>query len=263
MAQFYKISTLLLGVALASCQSASDSKISAITDNDTQNASQIESPEDLALTQDGVQQPYPDDVDKMSVAASIVNASGVVNAYTPPKTGTVFTWRNNWASLPDIISYKVAGVVELGSKQYVKFTSVKGLKANTQAYYDTTDFNLKGYRDAKNSALVTFKPAEQRYRFPLKPGDKWVTSWKSKDHQKNEVTSGGGVVQVIKMETLKLPAGEFKAMKVRIPMPKTATKGMKHYVWFSPKLGITIKEQIGNGSMNWTQVLEKVTPPVS
>jgi hypothetical protein len=32
-------------------------------------------------------------------------------------------------------------------------------------------------------------------------------------------------------------------------------------VWFSPQLGVTVKEQIGNGSMNWTQILEKVQLP--
>lgn len=186
---------------------------------------------------------------------------GIVQAYAAPKKGTVFTWRNNWAALPEVIAYRADGIVKFGSKEYVKFTSTRGLKKDTHAYYDVSSFSLKGYRDAKNAALVTYKPAEQRYRFPMKAGDKWVTSWKSMDHTKKQVTKGGGVVKVIKFEMLKIGAKEYDAVKVRMPLQRGAPKGMSHYVWFSPELGITIKEQIGNGAMNWTQILEKVEFP--
>jgi hypothetical protein len=46
-----------------------------------------------------------------------------------------------------------------------------------------------------------------------------------------------------------------------MPIAPGLPKGMQHYLWFSPELGVTVKEQIGNGSMNWTQVLEKVQLP--
>ncbi len=194
------------------------------------------------------------------VTASI-SSPGEVQAYVAPKVGTVFTWRNNWANLPEIISYRVAGVQKIGGKEYVKFASVKGLKGTTYAYYNTEDFSLKGYRDKKDKALVTYKPVEQRYRFPMAPGDKWLTQWKSLDHKTQHVTAGGGVVQVIRMETLELPAGTFKAMKVKMPVQKHAPRGLTHHAWFSPELGITIKEEIGGGILNWTQVLEKVEYP--
>ena len=131
----------------------------------------------------------------------------------------------------------------------------------THAFYDTRTFSLKGYRDKSDRAIVTFKPPEQRYRFPMAPGDKWVTSWKSIDHKSDRVTSGGGVVKVLRWETLKLPAGEFRALKVRMPVQRNAPKGLTHHAWFSPELGITIKEEIGGGSLNWSQVLEKVEQP--
>ncbi|MEM9280126.1 MAG: hypothetical protein AAGA76_16310, partial [Pseudomonadota bacterium] len=134
-------------------------------------------------------------------------------------------------------------------------------KKTTHAYYSTEDFSLKGYRDAKNRALVTYKPVEQRYRFPMAPGDKWLTQWKSLDHGTEKVTAGGGVVQVVRMETLDLPAGRFRAMKVKMPVQRHAPKGLTHYAWFSPELGITVKEEIGGGILNWSQVLEKVELP--
>ena len=200
-------------------------------------------------------------IDTTTSTASVNPASDVVESYVPPKTGTILTWRNNWSTLPPVISYKVAGVVTLGGKQYVKMTSVGGLKETVNAYYDTSNFGLKGYRDAKDKAMVTFKPVEERYRFPLKPGEKWVTAWKSYDHRKKEETDGGGIVEVMGMEMIKLPAGTFRAVRVKMPIAPGLPKGMQHYLWFSPELGVTIKEQIGNGSMNWTQVLEKVQLP--
>ncbi len=184
-------------------------------------------------------------------------------SYVPPKRGTVYSYHNNWASLPKVIKYKVSGVERIGSRKYLKFTSVAGLKNPVHAYYNLKNFNLKGYRDLSGKAVVTFMPAEQRYRFPLKPGDKWLTKWQSKDHKKNEVTSGGGIVRVEQIEQLALPIGVYKTVRVRLPMPSNAPRGMTHHLWFSPKLGVTVKEQIKSTSMNWTQILAKIDSPAS
>lgn len=278
----FGVTGVFLCVTLVSCQATTkseltktdikdDIKVSTVVDE----TSKINNPNsdasktaDLLIT--GVQGEGADDksvlIDNTAVGSikplqTSRIESGVIRAYVPPKKGTVFTWRNNWASLPEIIAYRVDGVVKLGDTKYVKFTSTRGLKKSTHAFYNVNDFSLKGYRDAKNAALVTYKPAEQRYKFPMKPGDKWVTSWKSMDHKKKEVTSGGGVVQVMKFETLNISAGKFETVKVKMPLQRGAPRGMSHYVWFSPKLGVTVKEQIGSGSMNWTQVLESVKLP--
>ena len=88
-----------------------------------------------------------------------------------------------------------------------------------------------------------------------------MTSWKSIDHKTDRVTSGGGVVRVLRWETLDLPAGRIRALKVRVPVQRNAPKGLTHHAWFSPKLGITVKEEIGGGILNWSQVLEKVDLP--
>jgi len=188
-------------------------------------------------------------------------ASNSVAEYVPPKKGTVFTWHNNWANLPKIISYKVAGTLSKGGTEYVKFSSVEGFKNTTHAYYDTKNFGLKGYRDKSDNAVITFKPVEQRYRFPMAPGDKWLTQWKQIDHKTDRVTSGGGVVHVMRWETLNLPAGKFRTLKVKMPVQKSAPKGLTHFAWFSPELGVTVKEEIGGGILNWSQVLEKVKRP--
>ncbi|MGI9350246.1 MAG: hypothetical protein ACR2O3_01680 [Rhizobiaceae bacterium] len=196
-----------------------------------------------------------------SVSTSKETSRDYVSKYVPPRPGTVFTWRNNWANLPEIISYRVAGTVNAGDSEYLKFTSVKGFKSTTHAYYNAKDYSLKGYRDRKDKAIVTYKPVEQRYKFPMAPGDKWLTQWKSLDHKTDRITVGGGVVHAIRMETLNLPFGKIRAMKVKMPVQKSAPKGITHYAWFSPELGVTVKEEIGGGILNWSQVLERVEFP--
>ncbi len=197
--------------------------------------------------------------DETTVAS--VNKGVLVEKYTPPPTGAVFTWRNNWASLPPVISYKVVGPVKVKDELYIKFSSVAGLEEPVNAYYRMSDFNLKAYRSDENEAITSFRPVEQRYRFPLKAGDRWRTAWQSKDHRKGIVTTGGGVVEVIGLEVLDLPAGRLRAVKVRMPTDKGAPKGMVHHIWFSPELGVTVKEEIVSGPLNWTQVLARAQLP--
>ena len=247
----HKMLAFALAVAVSGCQSARTQSSDVVAPKLTAEISEKQS--DASDT---------DPVTTASVKKpSNANTANAVQNYVAPKKGTVFTWRNNWANLPDLISYRVAGTINVGETEYLKFTSVKGFKNETHAYYDARRFSLKGYRDRSDRAIVTFKPPEQRYKFPMSPGDKWVTSWKSIDHKTDRVTSGGGVVKVLRWETLKLPAGEFRALKVRMPVQRNAPRGLTHHAWFSPELGITIKEEIGGGSLNWSQVLEKVELP--
>ena len=55
-----------------------------------------------------------------------------------------------------------------------------------------------------------------------------------------------------------LNASMIRTLNIKLPSPPDMPRGMTHYVWFAPDLGVTVKEQIGNGAMNWTQILEKV-----
>ena len=262
---------LLLTVGVAACQNTSavgaagDKATAAVDDIVTASTETAEPGQDP--TQDDAAESDPAQASGAELKTAALEADaggpvkdGVITHYQPPEKGTVFTWRNNWSTLPPVISYMADGTASMGDKTYVRFKSVKGLDQTTFAYYDTGNFSLKGYRNAADKALTTFKPAEERYRFPMKAGDKWVMQWKMKDHRSGKVSEGGGIVTVIGIERLKLPAGVFEAMKVKLPTPPGLPRQMIHYVWFSPELGITVKEQIGNGRMTWSQILEKVEP---
>ncbi len=257
---------LLLTATLAACQntSAVGSVENATADEiDTVETASIEAAADQPAVLDGPETPPADEETKTAALGKDTGdpvKGGVITHYRPPEKGTVFTWRNNWSTLPPVISYVADGTLAKGDKTYVRFKSVKGLDQTTFAYYDTGNFGLKGYRDSRDKALTTFKPVEERYRFPMKAGDKWVMQWKMKDHNSGKISQGGGIVTVIGIERLKLPAGVYQAMKVKLPTPAGLPRQMVHYVWFAPALGVTVKEQIGNGKMTWSQILEKVEP---
>lgn len=259
---------LLLTAAVAACQNTS--AVSSVDGKDVDGISTAaietvkpETEADRIEAADSGQEVTADAELKtaaLDAGSSNTVKNGVITRYQPPGKGTVFTWRNNWSTLPPVISYVADGTLSRGDTTYVRFKSVKGLEQTTFAYYDTGSFSLKGYRDSADKALTTFKPAEERYRFPMKAGDKWVMQWKMKDHVSGKISQGGGVVTVIGMERLKLPAGTYEAMKVKLPTPTGLPRQMTHYVWFAPALGVTVKEQIGNGKMTWSQILEKVEP---
>lgn len=247
-------SVFAASILLVSCQNTGDFA--------AKNTPETRVPDSLKTASDGT----GEEVDGVATAAVDKDDHGgqvqkLFAEYKAPPKGARFTWRSNWASMPDLVTYEVQGVVDRGGTEYVTLKSVSGLAETTYAYYDTTNFSLKGYRNARDEALTTFKPVEERYRFPLEKGKQWVSEWKMKDHKTGKVTSGGGVFKIVSLELLKLPAGNFQTARVRLPVAPGLPKGMTHYVWFAPKLGVTVKEQIGNGQMNWTQVLEAVELP--
>lgn len=236
-------------MALSACQSAKTVEGSTASVDVPTNSTTAEASLEDALS------PAP------AETTSETKQEAFAEKYNPPKRGTVFTYRNNWASLPKVIAYKVSGIERVGSKKYVKFTSVQGLQNTVHAYYDTESYSLKGYRNAAGAALVTYQPVEKRYQFPLKPGAKWITHWRSKDHKTDTINRGGGIVRVEGIQRLELPSGVHRVVKVRLPLPNNSPRGMTHYLWFSPKLGVTVKEEIRGTNMNWTQILESVKFP--
>ena len=263
----------VVAASLAACQTQ-QSQIDEALELAGHERKSLEIPPDSVLAQKSEQQPAVVD----AIATGSVKAGGesgqakvagdsdrdggdTIAAYVPPKPGTVLHFRNNWATLPAQTMFRVDPPAKIGDKEYVRLTAVGGSGETLHGYYDASNYALKGYRDDKDAAVITYKPVEERYRFPMHPGDKWLSQWRSISHRDKKVSEGGGVVQVVRMETIDLPAGKFRAMKVRLPLPASEFPGMSHFIWFSPELGVTIKEEITNGRINWTQVLEKVELP--
>lgn len=192
--------------------------------------------------------------------ASKSNASKIViNSYRPPKVGTVFGWRNNWASLEPKLVYRVASINDkFGDRPVMRFEAIEGTGRGAKTYFDLQNSNLVGHKDKSGNPLVSYQKVENRLKFPMRPGDKWVANWKYIDHKANRIQKGGGVVHVIGVEMLSTDAGRFKTMKIRLPLPPSAGHGMRHHIWYSPKLGVIVREQISNSTFSWVKVIDRV-----
>lgn len=183
----------------------------------------------------------------------------VINSYRPPKVGTIFGWRNNWASLEPKLVYRVASVNDkFGGKPAMRFDAVEGTGHGAKTYFSLQNSNLVGHMDKSGNPMITYQKVENRLKFPMRPGDKWVANWKLLDHKSKKTQSGGGVVHVIGVEMLSTDAGRYKTMKIRLPLPSNAGRGMRHHIWYSPKLGIIVREQISNNTFSWVKELERV-----
>ena len=183
----------------------------------------------------------------------------VINSYRPPKVGTVFGWRNNWASLEPKLVYRVASVNDkLDGKPVIRFDAIEGTGHGAKSYFDLQSSNLVAHKDQSGNPLVTYQKIENRLKFPMRPGDQWVANWQYLDHTSNKMRKGGGVVNAVGVEMLSTDAGRFKTMKIRLPLPASVGRGMRHHIWYSPKLGIVVREQISNNTFSWVKVIERV-----
>lgn len=270
----YMRSNFLFAIAvtglLTACQSSSTKPVeidntttSAIApaDADGVQSGDADIAAQTPITQDEVAKAAPAEKSTSSGVRTVAGGN-VIAAYRPPKVGTVFYWKNNWNSLPKKLTQKVTSIDSSFSGQpAIELDAIDGTGADARTYLDVKSANLLGHKDKNGKPVVVFPKVEERLRFPMKPGDKWLTSWKSVDRSTQKVTQGGGVVKVLGVEKLPVAGKKLKAMKIQLPLPRELARSMKHYIWYSPKFGIVVREQISNGTFVWLKELENVKLP--
>jgi hypothetical protein len=79
---------------------------------------------------------------------------------------------------------------------------------------------------------VKYEPAKQYLRNPLSPGAKWY--WSGKSVAQNEMTESH---EVIGLETVKVPAGTFRAMKIASKVSEAAAIKTITY-WYAEGVGL-------------------------
>ena len=280
----FKRTLILLAVstAITACQSSSVKRQTADVAEPPSTSGEIESGNEISGLPDSVvdgsgveqvatlsntdqQSGDAAGIDSTIVASTNKSSSKsgiVIPSYRPPKVGTVFYWKNNWNSLPKKLVHKVSSVnSKFQNTKAIEMVAVDGSGNGTRTYYDVRNSNLLGHKDKNGKPVVIFPKVEERLRFPMKPGDSWSTTWKSIDRSTEKTTTGGGIVKVVGVEALPVAGKKLKTMKLRLPLPRSLGTSMTHYIWYSPKFGIVVREQISNKSFSWVKELENVKLP--
>ncbi|HJZ55760.1 MAG TPA: hypothetical protein VKE74_12400 [Gemmataceae bacterium] len=97
-----------------------------------------------------------------------------------------------------------------------------------------------------------FDPPQCLLKLPHVPGAKW--EWLLKGDDKFRVDYKAG-----KLEDVKVPAGEFKAVPVEDVLTGNAVR-MERTVWYAPNVGVVKKTWLVNGGGQQTEVLKSFTP---
>jgi hypothetical protein len=92
------------------------------------------------------------------------------------------------------------------------------------------------FRDGKPT--VTYDPPAG-YDFPLSVGKTFAKSYRLTNHATQQVSSLVITTHVEAFEDVIVPAGTFKAFRIR----SSDTAGNENMVWFSPDLGIFVKQK--------------------
>lgn len=93
--------------------------------------------------------------------------------------------------------------------------------------------------------LATWDPP-LHWDFPLEVGKRWTKAYKVHMHPQNRVVPFE-VTQVVEAyEDVTVPAGTYKAFRIR----STNTLAETTVVWFSPQLGVFVKQSLERGERN-------------
>src|SRR5215813_11290609 len=105
-------------------------------------------------------------------------------------------------------------------------------------YYDAQRRLLAQLREGK--PVVTFRPYETLYDWPLFVGKSWLTEFQEIHHDRNQTLEEKLVYTVEAFEEITIPAGTFKTFRIRCVTPEE-----RDIVWYEPKLGMQIKARLG------------------
>lgn len=134
---------------------------------------------------------------------------------------------------------------------YVVSFSLGGLNkppyVTGETYY-TEDLNKKaGYMIEKESRYLQYEciPELKTFNWPLEVGKKWKVTYKVKQKIKNRYRKYKvkGVVEIVGIEKIKVPAGEFQAFKIVLKVRQGKKMVVFREWWYSPELRPIVKKK--------------------
>lgn len=116
-----------------------------------------------------------------------------------------------------------------------------------ETYY-TENLNKKAcYMIEKESRYLQYEctPELKTFNWPLEVGKKWKVTYKVKQKIKNRYTKFKvkGVVEIVGIEKIKVPAGEFQAFKIVLKVHQGKKMVIYREWWYSPELCPIVKKK--------------------
>lgn len=174
--------------------------------------------------------------------------AGLANDVAAPaiKPGSVWRYavKDGYTSIPrGSIEYRVASVTADSVS-----VDVKGDRDSSTETY-TRDWNWL-VRPATNMQPFVYKPAYQAYQFPLSAGKKWSATATATDPADGRSFPVRVEAEVLGWDKVRVPAGEFDAVKVRryvyLDYFKQGIRGESWIIetdWYAPAIGQVARKE--------------------
>jgi len=182
------------------------------------------------------------------VPLSSVRGDGKGTIVSKPdiKVGDRWTYRsvNNWTNKEE---FRYESVVT-----FLKPDVILGVQTNLLDKSEI-DFHYTSELNTLSSRSGVYKPAEIFFKFPMQVGDIYETNYELVARKGSEArTKRDGTAKVAGWEQVKVPAGEFRALKIEIngTYQRLDARGGGWYkmtIWYAPEVKSWVKTSWEDG----------------
>jgi len=177
------------------------------------------------------------------IVTGTVGAETQSENYFPLQVGNKWLFRVNAADTEFQMEYNAVSKETVDGQETIKVESVvNGLTSQTE-YYEVTTQGI--FTILRNLTVYEFhfNPKQIFLKYPVTIGQSWNQKGNFSDPAQKVSFQYEQQCQYIAMEEVSVPAGTFKAVKLRITLTVTDGSYVEGYRYFSPNVGL-IKEDL-------------------
>lgn len=180
---------------------------------------------------------------------------------TPRVVGTEYVFKTTTAENELSYAVRIAGISEHQGRQTYEY-----VRDDRRSFHDVATNNwIATLKD--DQMIRSAAPYREVYQWPLWVGKKYRGTYDYTDHERNRTWYGTAPFwEVEAVETITVPAGTFETLRIQSGPGKGV--GFEETHWYSPELGIDVKQKYRRTSNNFRggggdreTVLMAVTPP--
>lgn len=160
----------------------------------------------------------------------------------PAKLGNTWTLKGTAGTVPLNMDATITSSKTVGNKTTVVVHWTQNGSSQEESYSITPTEVARETTGLAGSSVIT--PPLPIIKYPMTPGKTW--NWKGSLKSPTQTVNATALLKTGPRETVKTPAGEFKACKVDLYL--TITQGskstqVKNSYWFAPRVGM-VKQEI-------------------